>query len=92
MTIIQTGQGQHALSGITIGDRMKISKLQRDINYGMDFAEQIKLGINRDDMKVVRCILCGDCHNVTSVFKYLGIFPARYNKAIQTGIFIELNR
>lgn len=71
---------------------MKIEKLQRDINYGIDFAEQIKLGINREDMAVVRCILCKDIHNVQSVFKYLGIFPERYNKAVQTGIFIELNR
>jgi hypothetical protein len=74
------------------GDRMKISKLQKDIAFGIDFAEQIMLGINRDDRKVVRCILCGDCHNVTSVFKYLGIFPSRYNKAIQVGVFITLNR
>lgn len=71
---------------------MKIAKLQRDIAFGIDFANQIKLGINREDMQVVRCILCRDINNITSVFKYLGIFPERYNKAIQTGIFIELNK
>lgn len=74
------------------GEIMKLAKLQKDIAYGIDFACQIKLGINKDDMKITRCILCGDIHNVTSTLKYLGIFPARYNKAIQTGIFIELNR
>lgn len=71
---------------------MKISRLCRDINYGIDFANQLKLGVNREDMQICRCILCGDIHNLSSIFKYLGIFPARYNKAIQTGIFIELNK
>jgi len=71
---------------------MKIDRLQRDILYGIDFALQVKFTTPRDEMKVVRCILCADIRNLPKVFKYLGSFPDRYNKAIQTGIFIELNR
>jgi len=71
---------------------MKIDRLQRDILYGIDFALQIKFTTSRNEMKVVRCILCSDIHNLTKVFKYLGSFPDRYNKAVQTGIFIELNK
>ena len=71
---------------------MKIERLRKDIIYGMDFALQVKFTSPRDEMKIIRCILCGDIHNVPKIFKYLGSFPERYNKAIQTGIFIELNR
>lgn len=71
---------------------MKIEKLQRDIMYGIDFARQIKLGVNRDDMQVVRCILGSDETNICGVLKFLGIFPKKLNKAIKVGIFIELSR
>lgn len=71
---------------------MKISRLNKYIDYGMEFARTIKRDTSREDMQIVRCILCGDIHNITSALRFLGTFPDKYNKAIQTGIFIELNR
>jgi len=71
---------------------MKLDKLSKDVAYGIEFAKAIKLTSDREEMKVVRCILCNDCHNVGRVLKYLGLMPERYNKAIQTGICIELAR
>lgn len=69
---------------------MKPCKLQKDIDYGTCFAKAIKLTLSREERKIVRCILCCDIHNISKVFKYLGVFPDRYNKPIQTGVFIEL--
>ena len=71
---------------------MKVTKLAEDVEYGIGFAKCIKLTSNREEMKIIRCILCNDIHNVSSVLKYLGIFPEKWNKAIQTGIYIELSK
>lgn len=69
---------------------MKIARLSKDVNYGIEFGKAIKLTATRDEMKIVRCIICYDLHNVIRALKYLDVFPVRYNKAIQTGIYIEL--
>jgi len=69
---------------------MKIAKLQNDVATGISFAKAIRLTSTRDEMKIVRCILCQDIHNVHSALRYLNVFPERFNKAIQTGIYIEL--
>jgi len=69
---------------------MKISKLSKDVSYGITFAKSIKLTSNREEMKMVRCLLCGDIHNVSSMLRYLNVYPERINKAVKTGIYIEL--
>lgn len=71
---------------------MKISKLQKDIDYGMNFARAIRLTSTREEMRIVRCILCQDVHNVCAAMKYLNVVPERYNKPIQLGIFLGLTK
>jgi len=69
---------------------MKTLRLQKDVTYGIEFAKAIRLTSNREEMKMVRCLLCGDIHNVSSMLRYLNVYPERLNKAIKTGIYIEL--
>ena len=69
---------------------MKTLKLQKDVTYGIEFAKAIKLTSTREERKMVRCLLCGDIHNVTSTLRYLNVYPERINKAVKTGIYIEL--
>jgi type VI protein secretion system component VasF len=71
---------------------MKTLKLHRDVSYGIEFAKAIRLTSTREEMKMVRCLLCGDIHNVESTLKYLNVSPERINKAVKTGIYIELCR
>jgi len=69
---------------------MKINRLRKDLEYGQWFGKAIKSTSSKDDMAVIRCILGKDLNNVPGVLKFIGDFPARYNKAIGTGILIEL--
>jgi len=69
---------------------MKTLRLQKDVTYGIEFAKAIKLTSTREERKMVRCLLCGDIHNVASTLKYLNVYPERINKAVKTGIYIEL--
>ena len=72
------------------GDIMKTLKLHKDVSFGIEFAKAIRLTSTREEMKIVRCLLCGDIHNVSSTLRYLNVYPDRMNKAIKTGIYIEL--
>ena len=71
---------------------MKIVKLAKDVNIGMEIGQDIKKNTSRDDLAVVRCILGNNESNITGVLRFLGIFPDKINRAIKVGIFIELNR
>ena len=71
---------------------MKISRLKKDVTFGMSIAQDIKRNTSKDDMKIVRCILGRDESNVMGVLKFLGIFPSKLTKAVKVGILIELSR
>lgn len=71
---------------------MKISRLKKDVLFGMSIGQEIKRDTSRDDMKVARCILGRDENNVLGVLKFLNIFPSKINKAVKIGILIELNK
>jgi hypothetical protein len=71
---------------------MKILKIARDVNAGMEIGQDIKKTTNRDDMRIVRCILGRDESNITGILKFLGIYPDKINRAIKVGIWIELNK
>jgi len=71
---------------------MKIAKLKKYVTLGMEFAKEIKRTTNRDDMKIVRCILGNNESNVMGVLKFLGIFPDQLNDVVKVGIFIELSK
>jgi len=69
---------------------MKITKLSKDVTYGIEFAKAIKMTATREERKMVRCLLCRDVHNVSSTLRYLNVYPERLNKAVKKGIYIEL--
>lgn len=69
---------------------MKISKLKKDVDFGREFAREIKKSATREDMKIIRCILCNDFHNIPGIIKFTGMVPERFNQAVSVGIFIEM--
>jgi len=71
---------------------MKISRLKKDVLFGISVAQGIKMTTTKDDMKVVRCILGRDENNVSGVLRFLGVASSPLNKAAKVGVLIELTR
>lgn len=77
---------------------MKASRIKKNIDIGLSIGRSIRKQTSKEDMKIVRCILCQNEKNMPRVFTFLGIssfigFDAlELNKIILIGVFIELTR
>lgn len=70
-----------------IGEPM--SRKMTDFNRGVNFGKHIKELCSKDEMKIIRCLLGQDEHNVFAVLRFLNL-DMMPNKEVRLGMWIAL--